>query len=130
MAGFTKQSLLAWLARERGERIVLKARASSLYLAGVCEDVEELDACSTEFTSCHVRLRAPGAELSLTLHDTALALHALLRDPQSGGTALSLPMTLSYADVILEREADSRESAEEERRRLESLRATPYRLLH
>jgi hypothetical protein len=133
MAGFTRQSLLAWLARHRGRAIALKARGSSLSLTGVCEGVEELDACNTEFTACLVRLSAPYAELSLTLHDTALALHLLLRDPERGRTMLSLPITISYADLILAPAAAERREPGQARRRgkqKDPALSNPYRLLH
>jgi hypothetical protein len=125
MAGFTRQSLLAWLARHQGRAIALKARGSSLSLTGVCEGVEELDACSAEFTACRVRLSAPHAELSLTLHDTALALHLLMRDPENGRTMLSLPITISYADLILEPGQARRRGKQKD-----PALSNPYRLLH
>ena len=141
MPGFTRKTLLAWLQRHRGKRIVLHAERSALSLAGVCEGLEELDACSTEFMSCNLRLATPGAEAALTLHETALAVHVLLRDPASGRTEVSLPVTLPYGDVIvaLEEEASGvdaakagapKSAAAEKRRRKPESPTTPYRLLH
>lgn len=129
MSAFNRQSLLAWLHQHRGRAIAIRARRSSLALTGVCEGVEDLDACSTEYTSCAIRMAVPDAEVSITLHDTALSLHVLLRDPASGRTAFSVPVTIAYPDLILEL-AEDRERAARRGREAEPALSTPYRLLH
>jgi len=129
MSAFNRQSLPAWLHHHRGRTIVIRARRSSLSLTGVCEGVEDLDACSTEFTSCTIHMAVPKAEASITLHDTALSLHVLLRDPGSGRCVLSVPMTIAYSDVILELEED-RERAQQLEQEAKTAPSTPYRLLH
>lgn len=131
MSGYTKQALLTWLHRHQGRSIVLRARRSSFSVAGVCEGLEDLDACNTEYTVCAIRSAAAGVEISLTLHDTALSLHVLLRDPRSDEALLSLPVTLSYADAILELEEERAIAhAARRKRHQEPALSTPYRLLH
>lgn len=127
MSAFNRSSLLAWLHRHNGQSIVIRAQRSTLAITGVCEGIEDLDACSTEFTVCAVKTSLPNGEVSLTLHDTALSLHVLLRDPQGGQTAISVPVTVAYSELILELEEERRRKGR--RPKAEAL-STPYRLLH
>ena len=123
----TRESILEWLKAHRGRLITLRAGGTALSVTGVCEGVEELDACSAEFQSSIVNLGVDQSEVSLTFHESALSLHVLLRHPDSGRTVLSAPLTIPYGEAILEL-AKTPTAAEE--REPEGAARSPYRLLH
>ena len=127
MARASRATVLDWLHAQRGQRIRLGAKASALRLTGWCEGLEELDACSTEFVSCHIRLSDPQAEATLTLHDTALSLLVLVRARAQGPVELSVPVTIPYGDLVLE-SGDDLKAADAPKS--EPPLVTPYRLLH
>jgi hypothetical protein len=127
MTRFSRTTVLDWLHAQRGQQIRLGAKASALRLTGWCEGLEDLDACSTEFVSCRIRLSDPHAEATLTLHDTAVSLLVLLRTGPGGPIELSVPVTIPYGDLLLESGPEPKASAAAED---SPALVTPYRLLH
>jgi len=127
MTRLSRTTMLDWLHAQRGQRIRLGAKASALRLTGWCEGLEDLDACSTEFVSCHIRLSDPQAEATLTLHDTAVSLLVLVRTSPAGAVELSVPFTIPYGDLVLESSAELKAAAEE---KSAPPLVSPYRLLH
>ena len=129
----TRESILEWLKAHRGRLITVRASGTALSVTGVCEGVEELDACSAEFQSSGMTLGVDQSEVSLTFHESALSLHVLLRHPDSGRTVLSAPLTIPYEEAILE-VADTPPAAEAptsaEEGESEDAARSPYRLLH
>jgi len=128
MAKLSRTTVLDWLHKHRGQRIRIGAAASTLRLTGRCEGLEELDACSTEFVSCPVRLSDPLAEATLTLHDTAISLLVLVRGASGGSVELSVPVTIPYGDLVLEKAETA--AATSPRQAGPAPLVTPYRLLH
>jgi hypothetical protein len=126
MTQASRITVLDWLHAQREQRIRLGANGSALRLAGWCEGLEDLDACSTEFVSCHIRLSDPRTEVTLTLHDTAVSLLVLVRSIENGPVELSVPFTIPYGDLVLESGEEPKAEAEKGAPRL----VTPYRLLH
>jgi hypothetical protein len=127
MTRASRTTVLDWLHAQSGHRIRLGAKASVLRLTGWCEGLEELGACSTEFVSCHIRLSDPLAEATLTLHDTAVSLLVLLRAGPGGPVELSVPVTIPYGDLVLEKGEEPKAAST---RKNKPPLDTPYRLLH
>jgi hypothetical protein len=123
----SRKTVLDWLIAHADRPVRLGVKGSALRVSGVCESVEELDACSTEFTSCRIRLTDPCAEATLTLHDTALSLLVLVRSAPGGPVELSVPVTAPYGDLVLE---SGTERQQVRKKKAPPPLVTPYRLLH
>ena len=138
MADGAREAVMAWLRARPGHRIRLRVRGSALSVVGVCDGLDELDACSADFSECLLKTGAAGASVSLTFHEQTLALHVLVTQPDSGEAILSLPVSMSYEDALLDEPAakphavgghtagDQADRADRDEARVTS----PYQLFH
>ena len=125
----TREMVMDWVRDRRERRIRLRVRGSPLTVTGVCGGLEELDACSTEFNESRIAVAVPGVEISLTFHAKKMALQMLASVPGDSRSAVSIPVSIAYEDVILEEVSAGENVARPEPAAAEPQR-TPYQLLH
>jgi hypothetical protein len=83
-------------------RITIRQRGSTLRLTGLLAAFDERDACSLDLVEAGLEVGLAGVQCALTLHATTLLIHL------AGGTGenrIFLPVSIPYADLVLEAEA-------------------------
>ncbi len=131
MEHWSKETVLEWLRGRSGDEISLRMRGGSFSLLGTCKGVDELDACSKEFSQCAVTLANSDADVSLSFHDDGISVHLLFVSPVSNETNLSMAANIPYDKVVL---TESRPPGEVRSAGNEPEQAgvtrSPYELLH
>ena len=95
----TRESLIEWMQDHKSQRIVLAEGKSMLKIEGVLVDVEELDACSMDIMSFHLRVDQPGLDITCTFHPETLGVHLHARPEASAPLKLSIPLSIPYASL-------------------------------
>ncbi|MDH4247548.1 MAG: hypothetical protein OEW39_07010 [Deltaproteobacteria bacterium] len=120
----TREAMLNWFNEHAGQRIEITVKGTPLVLRGTTEGVETVDACSTELQECEINTGVGGVQVALVLHQHALGIHVLATREENAPLAVSVPISVPYASVILGLEGESRNPSKED------VVYTPYELLH
>jgi hypothetical protein len=128
-----RHDVTAWLNARKGQRVCVTSPGTTLRIVGRTDGIEELDACSTDVFHGELHSDLPGLQISLTLHDDALAL--LLLAVGKGGRAgnLSLPLSVPYERLrldIAEASALGTDDRPQDPAAREEPDFSPYELLH
>lgn len=126
------KAVAKWLNAHRGQRVCLTDPTTQLRVVGTTSGIEKLDACSTDIYYGELHTDAPDVQIALTLHDEELSLHLLVQGAHGGKPDISLPLSLRYDQVRLER-ADAPRPAQAAKQKTlspEEPEFSPYELLH
>ena len=104
-----RQGVAAWMNVHKGQLVRLTCPGTTLRLVGRSDGIEQVDACSTDVFLGELRTDLPGVQIALTLHDEVLAVHLLAKGDAPGAGQVSLPLSLPYDRLRLER-ADAPEA--------------------
>ncbi len=125
-----RQGVAAWLNVHKGQQVRLTCPGTSLRLVGRSDGIEQVDACSTDVYLGELRTDLPGVQIAVTLHDEVLAVHLLAKGGQPGAGQVSLPLSVPYDQLRLERADVPEAAAASESAAKEEPEFSPYELLH
>jgi hypothetical protein len=117
---WTLQKVMEFCLAHAEQRVTLRQRGSTLRLTGHLAHLDERDACSMDLVEVPLDLGVDGLECVLTLHAASVLVHVSSGKEEA---RWFLPVSIAYADLVLERTdtAPSEAPAEELR--------SPYELL-
>jgi hypothetical protein len=125
MDAWDHAKVLAFCIAHSGQPVTLRQRGTTLRVAGRMATLVDRDACSMDLVEAEVDVSVPGLHCALTLHESTVLLHL------SGGAAAAgvfLPVSIPYADLVLEGASPAKAAAETQAAAQPEARS-PYELL-
>lgn len=128
---WTMQRVQEWLDKREQKVIRIRVNGGTEKAEGVCQGVDEVDACSTTVLECRLVMPIAGMDLHLSLHQETLAMHLCVKAQPESPSIVCLHSSIPYDRLILEDPAQAQQAPTSVAvSSPEIVTWSPYELLH